>query len=63
MTIKEANRQIQRWRQDAKEIHGYTDAELAKVLGCEPGVLTHKSKFYAMRALWVLKLKELAEDG
>lgn len=58
--ISSLNRQIARWRFDAKQIHGYTDAELAKKMGCSVSALTHKSQYYRMPVYQVERLKDLA---
>lgn len=61
--IDKANRQIDRWRTDAKRAHGYTDAQLAKRLGCSASTLTHRNNFYLLPYYQAMRLKELAQDG
>ena len=60
MTIAEYNRQVRIWRDDAKERHGYTNAELAKRIGCCESALSHKRTLYALPYYQVKRLEELA---
>lgn len=62
MKMTEANRQLLMWRHLAKEAHGYTDADLAKKLGCSQSVLSHKKTLYRLPFYQAMKLKELAEE-
>lgn len=65
MKIAELNRRIERMRHDAKRIHGYTDAELAKLIGCSASTLTHRASdgtLYRLPAYQVERLKELSEE-
>lgn len=61
MKMLDANRQIEKWRHDAKMIHKYSDVELAKKIGCSVSTLTHQDRFYRMPFYHAMKLKELAE--
>lgn len=60
--ISMANKQIALWRFMAKEKHGFTDAELAKRIGCSASVLTHKREYYRMPYYQAKKLEELANE-
>lgn len=60
--ISMANKQIALWRFMAKEKHGYTDAELAKRIGCCTSVLTHKREFYRMPYYQAAELQRLANE-
>ena len=62
MNVSEANKQILKWRYQAKANHKYTDEELAKRIGCSASRLTHKQTIYKMSFLEAMKLKELAEE-
>lgn len=62
MKINEANKQILKWRYQAKANHKYTDEELAKRIGCSASRLTHKDTLYKLPYLQAMKLKELAEE-
>ena len=63
MTISEYNREIDRWRTEAKKAHGYTDKELAKRLMCSVSTLTHTGQFYRLPYYKVMRLKELANSN
>jgi len=62
MKMAEANMQLLLWRFKAKEKHGYTDAELAKKIGCSASTLSHKQKLYMMPFYQAMRLKELANE-
>lgn len=61
MTIAEYNRQVRRWRDEAKARHGYTNAELAKVVFSSESAITHKKSLYRLPYYVVAKMKELAD--
>ena len=61
MNIAEINRQVRHWRDTAKEKHGYTNAELAKVSFTTESALTHKKTLYRLPYHVVAKIKELAD--
>lgn len=61
--ISELNRQLEHWRTDAKKAHGYTDAQLAKLIGYSESALAHKASegtLYRMPFYKAMRLKELA---
>ena len=60
--ISDANRQISLWRFQAKEKHGYTDAQLARRIGCCLSSLTHKKTYYKLPYYQVAELERLAKE-
>lgn len=63
MNIAEYNRQVRRWRDEAKAKHGYTNEELAKAAFTNASALTHKRTLYRLPFHVVMRIKELSEDG
>lgn len=63
MNIAEYNRQVRRWRDEAKAKHGYTNEELAKAAFTNASALTHKRTLYRLPFYVVMRIKELSEDG
>ena len=61
--ISEANRRIALWRFQAKQNYGYTDAQLARKIGCSRSVLTHKDDYYTMPFYQAMELERLAQEG
>ena len=63
MKTSEANSQILRWRNEAREANGLTIKELARKTGCSASTLTHKDQLHMLPFYQAMTLKELAEAG
>lgn len=62
MKMEDAGRCIAVWKAKAKDIHGYTDKELAKRLGCSKSAIDHRKSFYRMPFHLAMSIKELADE-